>query len=153
MASTYAPPSHRYTARVQVWQRSSYPLLLLVAAGVFIVTALALLIPQTGLFSRALSAPSAVAPQTQLGPADVERVLAYARSMQPDDTLIQVRPGVFAKRSNVEGIDVGGTRVYYDVASHQSFGPLRAGTVRESDVTVVGREATNGFLIVVYTKR
>jgi hypothetical protein len=126
---------------------------LLVAAGVFVVSAVTLLIPQTGLFSRALTAPSAVAPKAELTPGDVERVLAYARGMQPDDTLVQVRPGVFAKRSNVEGVDIGGTRLYYDVAAHQSFGPLRAGAVRESDVTIVGREATNGFLIVVYTKK
>jgi hypothetical protein len=153
MASTYAPPSHRYAVRAQTWQRNSYPLLLLVAAGTFIVTALALLIPQTALFQRGLTAPTTVVPQPQLAPSDVERVLTYARSMQPDDALIQVRPGVFAKRSNVEGIDVGGVRVYYDIASHQSFGPLRAGKLRESDVEVIGREAQNGFLIVVYVKK
>jgi hypothetical protein len=153
MASTYAPPSHRLSVRAQAWQRNSYPLLLLVAAGVFIVTAVALLIPQTAFFSRGLTAPITVAPQPQLGPADVERVLTYARSMQADDALVQVRPGVFAKRSNVEGIDVGGTKVYYDIASHQSFGPLRAGTLRETDVNVIGREAQNGFLILVYTKK
>lgn len=153
MASTYAPPSHRYSVRAQVWQRSSYPLLLLVAAGVFVVSALALLIPQTGFFSRSLTTPSAVAAQAPLDPAGLERVLTYARSMQPDDALVQVRPGVFAKRSNVEGIDVGGVTVYYDIASHQSFGPLRSGKLRESDVTILGREATNGFLILVYTKK
>lgn len=153
MASTYAPPSHRYGVRTQAWQRSSYALLLLVAAGTFVITAVALLVPQTGVFQHGLTAPTTLAPQPQLSPSDVEHVLAYARSMQPDDSLIQVRPGVFAKRSNVEGVDVGGIRVYYDIASHQSFGPLRSGTLKESDVDVIGREAQNGFLILVYVKR
>ncbi len=153
MANTYAPPTQRFTLRARTWQRASHPLLLLVAAGVFVVTALALLLPQTTVFSRSPATPRTAAAGPTFSPSDVESVLAYARSMRPDDELVQVRPGVFAKRSNVEGVDVGGTRLYYDIASHQSFDPLSSGKVAESQVRVVGREAQNGFLILVYVRK
>jgi hypothetical protein len=83
----------------------------------------------------------------------VERVLAYAGAMQPDDALVQVRPGVFAKRSNVSGVQVGGRTVYYDVLSHQSFGPLRSGRLSEAQIDVLAREAGGGFLVVVYAPK
>ena len=153
MASTYAPPTRRYALRGHAWQRSSHPVLLLVTAGVFVVSALALLIPQTPIFSRALSAPSVTAATPPITASDVETVLSYARAMQPDDALVQVRPGVFAKRSNVHGVEIGGRTLFYDIAAHQSFGPLRSGKLAESDVNVIAREAQNGFLILVYTRK
>jgi hypothetical protein len=147
MASTYAPP----TSRAIAYPRGSSPVLLLVATGVFIITALAFLIPQTPFFTRQLTAPT-VAP-VSMSPEQLDHVLSYARAMQPDDTLVQVRPGVFAKSSNVNGVTLNGTTYYYDIASHQSFGPLRSGAVTESQVNVVGREANQNFLVLVYTKR
>ncbi len=152
MASTYAPPSHPARAAVLPHPRASSPILLLVATIVFIITALAILIPQTPFFVRQLTAPTTV-PVASLHPDQLEHVLSYARAMQPDDTLVQVRPGVFAKHSNVHGVQINGTTYYYDVASHQSFGPLRSGALTESQITVVGREAQPNFLIVVYTKK
>ena len=156
MASTYVPPSHRFSARAAALPRQSATqvILLLVATGVFLVTALAVLIPQTPIFARKLTAPSAapLAP-AQLTPGQLERVLTYARTMQPDDELVQVRPGVFAKRSNVHGVTIDGRTYYYDVAAHQSFGPLRAGTLAESQVQVIAREAQPNFLVLVYTQK
>jgi hypothetical protein len=108
--------------------------------------------PHTALFSRSLTAPR-TASGPGLSPDNLETVLSYARSMRPDDDLVQVRPGVFAKRSNVEGVEVGGTRAYYDIASHQSFDPLSTGKLAESQISVIGREAQNGFLILVYTRK
>ena len=155
MASTYAPPTHRSATRAAAlpYPRSS-PLLLLVATAVFIVTALAFLIPQTPPFLRQLTAPSAapLAP-AQLSPGQLEHILSYARAMQPDDTLVQVRPGVFAKHSNVHGVTLDGTTYFYDLASHQSFGPLRSGALTESQINVVGREAQPNFLVLVYTRK
>jgi hypothetical protein len=168
MASTYAPYAHRLTARSLVsertWQRSSYPLFLVIASGVFIVSALALLLSQSGLFgargaaaSPAVSAPAAPAaatsPATPLPAAELETVLSYARAMQTDDVLVQVRPGVFAKRSNVQGVSVGGKTVYYDILPHQSYGPLRSGKVSESQVNVLARDAQGGFMVLVYTMK
>jgi hypothetical protein len=70
--------------------------------------------------------------------------------MRADDTLVQVRSGVFAKRSNVEGVQVGGRTVYYDLLPHQSFGPLRSGRVAESQVDVLARETAGDALVLIY---
>lgn len=166
MASTYAPPSHRIgysRAGVRGGAHSAFPLLVLVAAVVFVVSALALLLTQTGVWVTRPVSPSTTAAERiaavngaaapVLSPAQVEHVLTYARAMQPDDSLVQVRPGVFAKRSNVEGVLVDGKTVYYDVLPHQSFGPLRAGQVTEQQVHILSREAQNGFVVLVYTKK
>ncbi|HET7769006.1 MAG TPA: hypothetical protein VFN74_09530 [Chloroflexota bacterium] len=156
MASTYAPPTRRFSARAAALPATNptQVILLLVATAVFFVSALAILLPQTPIFVRQLTAPSAapVAP-AQLSPDQLEHVLSYARAMQPDDELVQVRPGVFAKRSNVHGVTIDGRTYFYDVAAHQSFGPLRAGTLTESQVTVLAREAQPNFLILVYTRK
>jgi hypothetical protein len=159
MASTYAPPTNRFPARVAAaasalpLSKSSSPILLLVATAVFIITALAFLIPQTHLFTRLLTAPSVPPSPAQLSPDQLEHILSYARAMQPDDTLVQVRPGVFAKHSNVHGVTLNGTTYYYDIASHQSFGPLRSGAIPESQVNIIGREAQPGFLVLVYIRK
>ncbi len=169
MATTYAPPLSHRSARLaygqRSGQRSSYPLLLVVAAGVFVVSAFALVLSQSGVLSRttAVTAPvpsvavvSSTGPAAatlQLTPAEIDTVVAYARTMQPDDALVQVRPGVFAKRSNVNGIPLRGATVYYDVLPHQSFGPLRSGQVTEQQVNVISRQAESGSMVVVYTKK
>ena len=156
MASTYAPPTNRFPARAAAttaWPRTSSPLLLLVATAAFLVSALAFLIPQTPVFTRMLTTPSVAPAPAQLSPEQLEHVLGYARAMRPDDSLVQVRPGVFAKHSNVHGVTMNGTTYYYDIASHQSFGPLRSGAVTESQISVVGREAQPNFLVLVYTRK
>jgi hypothetical protein len=78
-------------------------------------------------------------------------VLSYVDGMRPDDSLVQVRPSVFAKRSNVQGLAVAGRTVYYDVFPHQSFGPLRTGKATERDVNVLAREADGNTLVLIYT--
>jgi hypothetical protein len=88
------------------------------------------------------------------GPAlsrdELDVVLSYADSLRPDDPLVEVRPGVSAKRSNVEGVRLGGRTVYYDLSAHQSFGPLRAGKATPADVVVLARQGQGDFELVVY---
>jgi hypothetical protein len=157
MASTYAPPAHRSPARTATaalpFPKTASPILLLVATAVFLITSLAFLIPQTHLFTQKLTTPSVSPSPAQLSPDQLEHILNYARAMQPDDTLVQVRPGVFAKSSNVHGVTLNGTTYYYDIASHQSFGPLRSGALSESQVNIIGREAQPNFLVLVYTRK
>jgi hypothetical protein len=81
---------------------------------------------------------------------DTAEVLSYADGMRPDDALVQVRPGVFAKRSNAQGLRVAGRTVYYDIYPHQSFGPLRTGKVTERDVTVLARSVEGDALVLIY---
>jgi len=172
MASMIAPYATRRFSGVPSSQRalprSSSPLLLLVGTALFMVAAAVLLVPQiAGTFQAIVhpatsttgvpatstaGSPSDAAPVVApLSRADIESVLTYARAMQADDQLVQVRSGVFAKRSNVQGVPVHGATVYYDVLPHQSYGPLRSGRVTESQVNIVSREASDGFMVLVYT--
>jgi hypothetical protein len=88
-----------------------------------------------------------------LQPAEVQVVVGYAQGLQADDSLVQVRSGVFAKHSNVYGVAVGPRRVYYDVMPHQSFGPLRSGKLDESEVTILHREVAGDTMVVVYVPK
>ena len=173
MASTYAP-YRPHTVRANATERAlrgnAYPLLLLIAAGVFVITAGAVILVQVGgavrnAFSAAAVKPEAPVAQSairgtdvavasaRLSPAEIQTVISYAGNVQPDDTLVQVRPGVFAKRSNVEGVKVNGTTVYYDIVPHQSYGPLRSGKLSEAQVTIHARESTGSALVLVYTAK
>ena len=134
-------------------------LLLGAALAALFALAAALIAPQVSPFLRhATTATSAAtmsnttsSPPPTLTRSDLETVASYAGQMRADDTLVQVRPGVFAKRSNVEGVQLGGRTVYYDILPHQSFGPLRSGKVAESQVNVLTRETSGDFLLLVYT--
>ncbi len=95
-------------------------------------------------------APSARAALPAWSAADTAQVLSYVDGIRPDDALVQVRPGVFAKRSNAEGLSIAGRTVYYDVFPHQSFGPLRTGETTERDITVLAREVDGDTLVLIY---
>jgi len=111
-------------------------------------SAAALVAPQVAPLLRHIAATTVNSPAPTQG--EIAAVVSYASEMRADDTLVQVRPGVFAKRSNVEGVQVGGRTVFYDIFPHQSFGPLRSGRVAESQINVLGRENTGGALVLVY---
>ena len=98
-------------------------------------------------------APQIVQPVDTLSPDDVAFVLSYAQDVRPDDALIQVRLGVFAKRSNVQGLPLHGRTVYYDVLPHQSYGPLRAGTLAVSDALILARHTTGNSTVLIYTRK
>ncbi|MBI3970271.1 MAG: hypothetical protein HY332_03180 [Chloroflexi bacterium] len=99
------------------------------------------------------SASTAIPPRLPLSRADAETVLSYARTLRPDDSLVEVRRGVFAKRSNVQGIPIGGHTVYYDIVPHQSYGPLRTGTWTERDVRILRQESTGNGLVLIYVPK
>jgi hypothetical protein len=166
-------PAGQVQARRAAMRRDSYLapryVLLIGAAAAFAVSAGALLLPamagdlnaraQLGALAASPAPPVSVAPPAAspatppLTSQQLETVASYARSFQPDDVLVQVRPGVFAKRSNVAGVDVGGRKVYYDVTPHQSFGPLRTGQLAESEVQVLARLPAGDTLVLVYAPR
>ena len=85
--------------------------------------------------------------------SDVETVLAYATTVRDDDPLVEVQPGVMAKRSNVAGVVVRGRTLYYDSVTDQSFGPLRTGRFRPSEVVVLARVSDGGPVMLVYARR
>jgi hypothetical protein len=104
-----------------------------------------------GVASGGLTGPAAALRSELMAPAEIDAILAYVDGMQPGDELVLVRPGVFAKRSNVEGIRLGGRTMYYDVYPHQSSGPLRTGRWSDADVSVLARIPANGTLVLIYT--
>jgi hypothetical protein len=165
------PNSPGGTSGAGVWGAGGLSLALLAALGIaFLASAGVFLAPGiTRSFQRATPVPAAIgdaapspAPLGGTGLAgagatwapltaeDRARVLGYAGALQPDDPLVEVRPGVQAKRSNVEGVRLDGRTVYYDVVGHQSFGPVARGRVREQDVVVLAREGEAPFQVVIY---
>lgn len=162
---SYPPdPAHVHRVAAQGDMARVWHLVLLIAGtAVFVASAAALVVPSlaravwapatlAGVVSPATATSAASAAPT-LTAAGVERVLAYARSVRPDDSLVQVRPGVFAKRSNVYGVEVGGRTVYYDIQPHQSFGPLRSGALAESDVIILARATIDSTQILIYVPK
>jgi hypothetical protein len=135
------------------------PLLPLLLLAAFLISAAAFLVPAGMSFvargsldgwPAAVRTAPAVAAAAPLTAAERTRVLAYADGLRPDDALVEVRPGVQAKRSNVDGVRLDGRTVYYDLAGHQSFGPWRRGQVGEADVVLLAREGPESARIVVY---
>lgn len=129
----------------------------LASAAVFIAPGLVTLWERTWVpASTAHSAPSlqmapAVNAQTALTDTERTTLLSYVETLRPDDALIEVRSGVQAKRSNVHGIRLQDRTVYYDIAGHQSFGPLATGKVRESQVQILWRLDDGPFRVLFYS--
>jgi hypothetical protein len=80
----------------------------------------------------------------------VEVVLSYASQMRADDGLVEVRPGVWAKSSNVYGVSVGGTAFYYQIGGHASFDPVSLGRITPDQAQVVRILEQPGFTIAIY---
>jgi hypothetical protein len=154
-ATAGALPAHRPATRLPQYLLLGATLVaFLISVGAFLGPQVAAILPRSGP-AGATGASAPAAPATSpaapaLTPAELDEALSYARQMRADDTLVQVRPGVFAKRSNVEGVRLNGRTVYYDVLPHQSFGPLRSGKVSESQITVLGTERLGDTLVIVY---
>jgi hypothetical protein len=157
-AAAGALPAHRPATRLPQYLLLGGTLgAFLISAWAFLGPQVAAMLPRTGAIGAtgASVASAPAAPVTSpaapaLTPAELDEALSYARQLRPDDPLVQVRPGVFAKRSNVEGVRLNGRTVYYDVLPHQSFGPLRSGKVSESQITVLGTERLGDTLVIVY---
>jgi hypothetical protein len=151
-----ADPLRRGVPPVLVVLVAATALLFLASAAAFIAPTLPR--PWSGIGrggpSRSVAAPAAastgVSAATPLTDAERALVLSYVGALRPDDPLVQVQPGVQAKRSNVDGVRVGNRTVYYDILGHQSFGPLASGRVREEDVDILSREGAPPFVVVVY---
>lgn len=80
-------------------------------------------------------------------------ILSYIENEREDDPLVQVSGGIWAKRSNVEGISINGTRYYYALLPHASFDPLSRGQVSLDDIQIVQEIREGEFTILIYTIR
>lgn len=145
------PATTSGTTPLQTLTGKGLTLLLLGAA--FLVSTVAFLLPAAAEPLQRLSEARALTtgPPAPLTAQEHARVLGYAGAFQPDDALVDVRAGVQAKRSNVEGVRLAGRTVYYDVLGHQSYGPLGRGRVGEDGVHILARDGSGPFQVVVYT--
>ncbi len=90
-------------------------------------------------------------PALHSAPADpAATVLSYASQGRAGDELVEVRPGVWAKSSNIYGLSIDGATYYYQVSPHASFDPLSQGRVGAGEVRVVQIFEESGFDVVVY---
>lgn len=95
--------------------------------------------------------PARGAPQAT--PDQYPRAIAAVREHLTDkveDPLIEIRSNVFARQSNVMGVEVDGVRYYYAILGHQSFDPVSLGTVQPNQVEVIYRTEGTGFPLVIY---
>jgi hypothetical protein len=148
-----AGPHTRGASPVLIVLMTATAILFLASAAAFIAPSL----PHVGSGAgRAEPLRSSTTTATTGAPlTDVERslVLSYVETLRPDDPLVEVRPGVQTKRSNVEGVHLEDRTVYYDIVGHQSFGPLASGRVGERDVDILSREGAPPFVVLVYARK
>ncbi|MEI7644341.1 MAG: hypothetical protein WCJ55_08680 [Chloroflexales bacterium] len=70
-----------------------------------------------------------------------------------NDPLIDVRPGVSARASNLRGLRMGGSVYYYFVEGHANFDPLSRGAITYDSVEVMLRDSSGPNLVVIYRLR
>lgn len=66
------------------------------------------------------------------------------------DPLIEVRPGLSARASNLRGFQLGGQTYYYYLEGSTNFDPLSRGVVRTSEVEVLLRDESGPLTVVIY---
>jgi hypothetical protein len=70
-----------------------------------------------------------------------------------NDPLIDVRPGVSARASNLRGLSMGGSTYYYYVEGHANFDPLSRGAITRDSVEIMLRDNNGPSSIVIYRLR
>lgn len=68
-----------------------------------------------------------------------------------NDPLIEVRPGVSVRESNVRGFNLNGTVYYYYVEGNQNFDPLSRGDVATDKIEILLRDESGPLPLVIYT--
>lgn len=66
------------------------------------------------------------------------------------DPLVEVRPGLSARASNLRGFQLDGETYYYYVEGTANFDPLSRGAVSQSDVEVLARDTSGPLTVVIY---
>ena len=115
--------------------------------GIRWLTALVAGMALASLAAVVLAAPQpAAAPTTQI----VATVQSAADRWQPEsDPLVQTAAGVEAKTSNVQGVDVDGSRYYYRMVHGASFDPKSRGELGRFE-TVTTLDAGTPFELEIY---
>jgi hypothetical protein len=70
-----------------------------------------------------------------------------------NDPLIDVKPGVSARASNLRGLSMGGSIYYYYVEGRANFDPLSRGAITSDSVEIMLRDSNGPSEIVIYRLR
>jgi hypothetical protein len=70
-----------------------------------------------------------------------------------NDPLIDVKPGVSARASNLRGLSMGGATYYYYIEGHANFDPLSRGAIASDSVEIMLRDTSGPNSIVIYRLR
>ncbi len=98
------------------------------------------------------AAVQTVRPHVTTSSDEVTRIiLSYLDDNRPDDPLVEVRSGVWAKSSNYHGVMIGGTCYYYALLPDQSFDPLSRGAVGPGDIQIVREIHDVDSTVIIYT--
>jgi len=118
-------------------------LVILAVVGSALVIGLA-----TGLLARAAPAPIPV-----VSSPPVAQVLDYAlgRRGPAEDPPVALSSGLRVKSSNFNGVRIGDTTYYYNLAPHPSFDPLARGEVTARQIQVVAVVGDPPERVMVYT--
>jgi hypothetical protein len=102
----------------------------------------------TGLIAKPRGAPFA-----SDSASPVEQVIAAATTWSgpADDPAITLPSGVQVKSSNYNGLQIGDTTYYYDLAPRVSYDPLARGDVSERQVHVVAVVGDAPQRVMIYT--
>lgn len=88
------------------------------------------------------------APATDLVP--VAEAVRARLSGSIDDPLIEVRPGLSVRESNLRGFKLGDSAYFYYLEGATNFDPLSRGAVSPADVEVLLRDESGPQTLVIY---
>lgn len=66
------------------------------------------------------------------------------------DPLIEIRPGLSARASNLRGFSLGDATYYYYVEGSANFDPYSRGSVTNSEIEVLMRDSSGPVTVVIY---
>lgn len=66
------------------------------------------------------------------------------------DPLIEIRPGLSARASNLRGFSLGDATYYYYVEGAANFDPFSRGSVSPSEIEVLLRDSSGPATVVIY---
>ena len=96
-------------------------------------------------------APASFASTGRITP--VEQAIMARLSGSVNDPLIEIKPGISVRESNLRGFHLDGSTYYYYIEGQNNFDPLSAGSVSNRDIEIVLRNESGPHALVIYTVR
>lgn len=81
----------------------------------------------------------------------IYNIKSYAHQQLEHDLLIEYKPNLWVKNSNVNGIHIDNTTYYYSLYPHMSYDPLTRGDISTDDIDLLYEEQHHAYSIFIYT--